>query len=266
MRNDLGFKGGELVPACSVNFRSKPDTDEVHPRNVVSGEPTSRTIVVIERRALLRECLTQCFEAALGAAVISFPSVENWVEVMDPSSACVIVLSVGGRSSDAESTQREINLLGRVANQRPIILLSDTEEPSQVVEALQSGTRGYIPTSVSLAIAIEAMRLVRAGGVYAPANCLMAANHGNARASKDLVSKPAAFSGRQSAVLNSLRLGKPNKIIAYELGMCESTVKVHVRNIMKKLKAKTRTEVAYLANEMNIQLADSQRVAATYSV
>jgi DNA-binding NarL/FixJ family response regulator len=32
--------------------------------------------------------------------------------------------------------------------------------------------------------------------------------------------------------------------------MRESTVKVHVRNIMRKLKAKNRTEVAYLANGM----------------
>ncbi|MGU3537814.1 LuxR C-terminal-related transcriptional regulator, partial [Methylobacterium sp. A54F] len=46
----------------------------------------------------------------------------------------------------------------------------------------------------------------------------------------------------------ALRKGTPNKIIAYELNMCESTVKVHVRNIMKKLKAKNRTEVAYLTN------------------
>jgi DNA-binding NarL/FixJ family response regulator len=65
--------------------------------------------------------------------------------------------------SQCRTTQREISLLNRVANQRPIILLADTEEPSQIVEALQSGTRGYIPTSVSLAIATEAMRLVRAG-------------------------------------------------------------------------------------------------------
>ena len=37
-----------------------------------------------------------------------------------------------------------------------------------------------------------------------------------------------------------------NKLIAYELNMCESTVKVHVRNIMKKLQATNRTQVAYL--------------------
>jgi DNA-binding NarL/FixJ family response regulator len=49
---------------------------------------------------------------------------------------------------------------------------------------------------------------------------------------------------RQMAVLQHLKLGKANKLIAYELEMSESTVKVHVRNIMKKMNAKNRTEVA----------------------
>jgi hypothetical protein len=37
--------------------------------------------------------------------------------------------------------------------------------------------------------------------------------------------------------------GHSNKLIAYELQMCESTVKVHIRHIMKKLKANNRTQV-----------------------
>jgi len=56
------------------------------------------------------------------------------------------------------------------------------------------------------------------------------------------------FTTRQAAVIEALKRGKANKIIAYELEMRESTVKVHVRNIMKKLKATNRTEVAYKAN------------------
>ena len=56
------------------------------------------------------------------------------------------------------------------------------------------------------------------------------------------------FTSRQAAVVEALRKGKANKIIAYELNMCESTVKVHVRSIMKKLKARNRTEVAYIVN------------------
>ena len=58
------------------------------------------------------------------------------------------------------------------------------------------------------------------------------------------------FTGRQTAILDILCKGKPNKIIAYELGMCESTVKVHIRNIMKKLKATNRTQIAYLVREL----------------
>jgi hypothetical protein len=38
-------------------------------------------------------------------------------------------------------------------------------------------------------------------------------------------------------------MGKSNKLIAYELSMCESTVKVHIRQIMKKLNVSNRTQV-----------------------
>src|SRR4029453_12464137 len=107
-----------------------------------------------------------------------------------------------------EATQREIGLLSRVANQRPIILLADTEEPSQVVEALQSGTRGYIPTSVSLAIAIEAMRLVRAGGVYAPAGSVIAANCKNSPAKSGTGTRNVMFTARQTAILDVFGKGR----------------------------------------------------------
>jgi DNA-binding NarL/FixJ family response regulator len=51
---------------------------------------------------------------------------------------------------------------------------------------------------------------------------------------------------RESEVLARLRQGKPNKIIAHELAISESTVKVFVRRILIKLHASNRTEVACL--------------------
>lgn len=45
-----------------------------------------------------------------------------------------------------------------------------------------------------------------------------------------------------------LRQGKSNKHIARELNMCEATVKVHVRHIMRKLSVANRTEVALVAD------------------
>jgi DNA-binding NarL/FixJ family response regulator len=59
----------------------------------------------------------------------------------------------------------------------------------------------------------------------------------------------SGLTSRQLAVLESVRRGKANKVIAYELNMCESTVKVHLRNIMKKLRARNRTEAAFMIHE-----------------
>jgi DNA-binding NarL/FixJ family response regulator len=207
-------------------------------------------IIVIEKRALVRECLTACLKTALGPGVLAFPNIESWVEVINQTSPCLVVLSTGGQDSDSDSVRHSTGLLSRVAAQLPIILLADAEEPDEIVNALQHGAKGYIPTSASLKIAIEAMRLVKAGGVYAPANSLIDAMRKNSNANNDNNGQKAAnkiFTERQIAVLEALRKGKANKIIAYELNMRESTVKVHVRNIMKKFRAKNRTEVAYMA-------------------
>lgn len=57
------------------------------------------------------------------------------------------------------------------------------------------------------------------------------------------------LTARQIAVGEAIRQGKANKQIAYELDMRESTVKVHIRNIMKKLNAKNRTDVAVKIEE-----------------
>ncbi len=67
--------------------------------------------------------------------------------------------------------------------------------------------------------------------------------------SKEPQAKPE-FSKRQADVLGLMKFGKPNKIIAHELGIEESSVKTHIRAIMKKLKATNRTEAVYKFGEM----------------
>jgi DNA-binding NarL/FixJ family response regulator len=52
---------------------------------------------------------------------------------------------------------------------------------------------------------------------------------------------------RQLEVLDRLREGKPNKLIARDLNMTEATVKVHVRQIMRKLGAANRTQAVLCA-------------------
>ena len=54
---------------------------------------------------------------------------------------------------------------------------------------------------------------------------------------------------RQNAVVDAVRQGKANKVIAHELNISESTVKVHLHNVMKKLRVKNRTAVAIKAGK-----------------
>jgi len=60
---------------------------------------------------------------------------------------------------------------------------------------------------------------------------------------------PGALTKRQSEVFAKLQQGKPNKLIAYELGMSESTTKVHVRSIMKTIGASNRTQAVSLGRQ-----------------
>lgn len=60
------------------------------------------------------------------------------------------------------------------------------------------------------------------------------------------------FTERQYAVLVCLCQGDPNKVIGRKLGMTETTVKVHVREIMRKLGVSNRTQVAIAAGRYGV--------------
>ncbi|MBX9589277.1 MAG: response regulator transcription factor [Hyphomonadaceae bacterium] len=142
--------------------------------------------------------------------------------------------------------------MAQLIRELPTVLMSDTEQPEDVLWAIDCGVQGFIPTNLSLHVVIEALRLVRAGGVFVPATSLIPALRGRGSSAQlpERDRSPTMFTARQAAVVEAIGKGKANKIIAHELNMCESTVKVHVRNIMKKLSAKNRTEVALMANRL----------------
>jgi DNA-binding NarL/FixJ family response regulator len=135
----------------------------------------------------------------------------------------------------------------------PVIVLCDVDCIESILAAFESGARGYIPTaSTAVELAVEIIHLVKAGGTFVPPSIL------GARAMSGEGATPGAittqqFTPRQLAVVERLKLGKTNKIIAHELKMSESTVKVHIRNIMKRLKATNRTEVAARVHELELE-------------
>lgn len=136
------------------------------------------------------------------------------------------------------------------------VILSAYAEPSDIIKCVNLGARGYIPKSASEEILHHATSLVLAGEVFIPA---MAIDQINADADDEVARKleklPAdnplrRLTARQRDTLALMIEGLSNKEIARNMGVLESTVKAHMKVIMKKLNAQNRTQAALVAADL----------------
>ena len=213
------------------------------------GEESQRqailSIILIDSSAFSRDCTTSALEAIYGpASVIGFAGVTDMPrDGLRKGTIPIALLNAHGKRVSDPAIEEILTELRDRFGPVAVVLIADQESGDRVIEALGHGIRGYIPASASLKVAVEAMRLVEAGGTYIPADSLL--NYSLMRSNTGTALNGRQFTPRQMAVLHRIQQGKANKIIAHELSMSESTVKVHIRNIMQKLKATNRTEVAF---------------------
>jgi DNA-binding NarL/FixJ family response regulator len=211
-----------------------------------------RLIVVIDERALIRDCLAKCLIADNNRNfVLAYASVEVWLADVahHPPAAVIVLYTSGQQDSEAAEIEEQVSALAKAGTSTPVVVISDANGTDHICDALKNGVRGYIPTSVPLNVAIEAMHLVQAGGVYVPADSLMSLDHSGGAPSSFKKPSHGFLTGRQAEVVRAIRCGMTNKRIAFELKMSESTVKAHIRSIMKKLNVRNRTEVALYASK-----------------
>jgi DNA-binding NarL/FixJ family response regulator len=221
---------------------------------------TELDILVVDRRALWSHALTVALAAAWPDANFRTADASTGDLWNDGTDAAAAVL-LGGLGLGRNSTLRED--MERVASAlptTPILLLTDRVDAADVAAAIRAGAKGYLASDAALAVLVQSLRLLMIGGTafpgIAPGGELgdIASDHSMEpaprRRSTEVVSSTGLFTPKEREVLSGLGEGRPNKIIAYELGICETTVKVHMRHIMRKLGATNRTHAALLAREM----------------
>lgn len=220
----------------------------VHPRPPAAGDGgDGRVTIVIDPRALVRECLVRSMSGAdAGSEYAAFASVDAWLAHGQPEAVSLVIYCCMALQPEPAALQVEtvFAAMQGFAPQAAIVVLANGDDAQQATEVIRLGARGYLSLDSSLDVTIHALKLIRAGGVYVPASLLGPSRQQAGEAAPDL-GLLRLFSPRELEVARALRKGQPNKVIALELGMSESTVKVHVRNIIKKLKVKNRTEVAF---------------------
>lgn len=208
-------------------------------------------VILIDHRALDRDCLVRSLKASNPEVdICGVGSLDEWLAVSDGETPSAIVLALHNRSVRDEQSCALIRDIRARMPRSPIVVVADTDDLAQMLKALECGAQGFIPSSVGIEVASEAIRLACAGGEFLPASGVLAMRDMIESMMRDSSGPNGMFTPREAEVVEELRRGKANKIIAYELDLCQSTVKVHIRNIMKKVGATNRTEVAYKLREM----------------
>ena len=166
----------------------------------------------------------------------------------------VIAQLIGNGDHDPLERIREMKSL--IGNKRLIILAWRGNSPSFLVRAFESGADGYIETDMSPEGFRQSLGLVMVGEKVFPTrmasmltNGTIFMAQGNNRASQQRGTGPAFgdLSDREVEILRLLSGGRPNKVIAMILEITEATVKVHVKAVLRKLRATNRTQAAIWA-------------------
>lgn len=223
----------------------------------------SPSVVIIESRALIRECLALCLQKKLGLPVLTYADVNAWGQDPAGASACVIILS-GDRQIESEQSEL-VQELSHWEKEVPVVVFSDNESRAHITSSLRSGAKGYIPSDTPLEVVARAIKLVLVGGVFVPPNVLLE-TQGRSEPEPPPCEMKLDFTARENDVVGALLKGKSNKVIAYELAMSESSVKVHIRNVMRKLQVRNRTEAVIKIAEIVRGNSDARvEAAAAYS-
>lgn len=163
--------------------------------------------------------------------------------------ADLIVWRTGDKSGDPLEDLRSV--IGASAA-TPVVVVVEGYDAGLVSRAMAQGINGLVARSMSPDMALCVLRLVLAGGTYFPCEpaWLAPAATPEIAAPQGLHRGALGLTPRQLDVLGYICQGMSNKIIARALGMRETTVKAHVMQIMRRLNAENRTQVALRVSQM----------------
>jgi DNA-binding NarL/FixJ family response regulator len=218
----------------------------------VGIEGTQFTVALVGGRRFRELCLARFLE--MSGVRIRIGEIENLREslVAQEGAIDLVVIDTGDHTCSDPSIAAVLACLGEVLPGVPVVVVSDREDWSAVFDALSHEVRAYFPSSLDPDILVETLRFVQRGGTFIPFDVLINApmHRRRPQGAEARRTETRDLTPSERRVLELLKKGKPNKVIARELDIEETTVKVHVRRIMKKLNAANRTQAALVAQQM----------------
>jgi two-component system, NarL family, nitrate/nitrite response regulator NarL len=174
------------------------------------------------------------------------------------SAAAAILVIVEATRNPDELSGMIRELKARCCAARIVVLVDDCDL-TLILQAYEAGATGVLPTTTGVEILVKSLELIVLGELVFPAALILSgANQALHREPADPPGVPEVkmfaplgdgrgLSTREQEILHLLTQGAPNKVIARHLGVAEATVKVHIKAILRKIRAQNRTQAAMWA-------------------
>lgn len=210
-------------------------------------------LAIVEPNRLLRSGLTRLLDDGTVHVVSGerLADLQGWKRRLDVPTVALVDVDAGGVSLGVSQI---VGYLERIAEGCETVFFASDFNITVLEECFAVGGAGLLMKTISPEALKESLQLVAAGEKVFPSQLATVLGGLSARqAEADLDSERLRgdhhFSDREIDILRCLINGDPNKVIALNLGMAESTVKVHLKNILRKTHAANRTQAAIWALE-----------------
>jgi len=213
--------------------------------------PEKYRALIIDDHPLFRRGVTQLLALENDFEVVGEAAGgQEGIELAKLHAPDLILLDLNMKGMDGLETLRTLRDMGCEAR---IIMVTVSNAPEDLMAAIRAGADGYILKDNDPEDILRMVCNVMQGqtAISPELNNLLASALREESVSENR--SHASLTERENAILKCLAVGKSNKLIARELDIMESTVKVHIRNLLKKLKFRSRVEAAVWAVSNQLQ-------------
>lgn len=205
-------------------------------------------ILIADDHALFRDGLAMRLEQIVpNAAILQASGYSQVIKNLQEDTAIdLLILDADMQDMPWFDALKQIRA---IAPKTKILVISASEDSRAIRAILATGVKGYIPKRAEIKVFANAVKLVIDGGTYVPPSLLdgtIANNFGSRNSGVKMLT------ARQSQVLDLIAQGKSNKQIAYDMGVSESTVKLHINALLRSLHVTNRTQAVITAQKIGL--------------
>ena len=173
----------------------------------------------------------------------AFGSAQEFLEAHDPTQPGCLILDVRMPGRSGLELQQELNRRGATI---PVIFITGHGDVPMAVEAMQHGAHDFLQKPFKDEDLIERVRRALARDARTRAAL---------EEHKSIRTRLQSLTPREREVLTLMAQGKPNKIMAHELGVSQRTVEIHRARVMEKSRASSLAELVRMVMDVEAELA-----------